>query len=50
MSASICTLVSRPRRAKKVLRPRRIEQRQQPERILRERVTYMLWVMANKVD
>ena len=40
---------SRPTSAKPPPRRRRIPS-QERERILRERVTYMLWVMANRVD
>jgi hypothetical protein len=50
MCASIGSLARRPNRAKKSLRRRRVERREQRERILRERVAYMLWVMANTVD
>jgi hypothetical protein len=50
MSASISSLALRPNRAKKSQRRRRVGRREQRERILRERVAYMLWVMANVVD
>ena len=36
----------RPARAKPPPRRRRAQQREQRERILRERVAYMLWIMA----
>jgi hypothetical protein len=50
MSASIRSLAHRPNHSKKILRRRRVERREQRERILRERVAYMLWVMATVVD
>jgi hypothetical protein len=50
MSASTSGLVPRPNRAKRPPRQQRVKRREQRERILRERVTYMLWVMANMVD
>ena len=50
MCATIRSLAPRPNRTKKTLRRRRVERREQRERILRERVAYMLWVMANMVD
>ena len=50
MRASLCSLEPRPNRAKKSRRRRRVERREQRERVLRERVAYMLWVMANMVD
>jgi hypothetical protein len=50
MCASTSSLVPRPNRAKNPPRRRRVKRREQRERILRERVTYMLWVMANTVD
>jgi hypothetical protein len=46
MGASRRNPILRPTRAKPPPRPRRI-QAQERERILRERVTYMLWVMAH---
>ncbi len=46
MRASTCSLAPRPIRAKYPPRRRRVTRREQRERILRERVTYMLWVMA----
>lgn len=45
-----CSLAPRPDRAKNLPpRRRRESRREQRERILRERVTYMLWVMANRM-
>ena len=50
MRASRRKPVPRPTRAKPPPRRRRGQSQQERERILRERVTYMLWVMANRVD
>ena len=50
MRASTCSLAPRPIRAKDPRRRRRVTRREQRERILRERVTYMLWVMANRIE
>jgi len=48
MGASRRKPVPRPTRAKPPSRRRTVSQKR--ERILRERVTYMLWIMANRVD
>jgi hypothetical protein len=50
MRASRRSPVPRPTRTKPPPRRRHVESQQERERILRERVTYMLWVMANRVD
>jgi hypothetical protein len=50
MSASVHSLAPRPTRAKKPPRRRRVQRWEQRQRVLRERVTYMLWVMANLTD
>jgi hypothetical protein len=50
MHASTCSLVLRPIRAKDPPRRRRVTRREQRERILRARVAYMLWVMANRIE
>lgn len=49
MSAAVRSLASRPARAKNPQRRRRVQRREQRERVLRERVAYMLWVMAHVV-
>jgi hypothetical protein len=41
---------SRSARPKNPPRRRRSKRLEQRERILRERVAYMLWVMANRMD
>jgi hypothetical protein len=46
MRASNRVPASRPTGAKPPPRRRRLESQEERERILRERVTYMLWVMA----
>jgi hypothetical protein len=50
MSASARCLAPRPTPVKKTRRRRRAQRWEQRDRILRERVAYMLWVMANVVD
>lgn len=50
MNASLTGLAPRPTRAKNSQRRRRAQRREQRQRVLRERVAYMLWVMANGVD
>jgi hypothetical protein len=50
MRASASGVVPRQIRAKGPPRRRRDKRREERERILRERVTYMLWVMATMVD
>jgi len=50
MSVSIRSLAPRSTQAKKPRRRRRVERWEQRQRVLCERVTYMLWVMANVVD
>jgi hypothetical protein len=50
MRAVIRRKAPRAPRIPERLRKPRVEERQGRERILRERVTYMLWVMAQTVD
>jgi hypothetical protein len=50
MRASNSSPASRPTRAKPPPRRRLLQSQQKREHILRERVTYMLWVMANRID
>jgi hypothetical protein len=50
MRAPVCNQVPRPFHVKMPQRRRRVERMDQRERILRERVAYMLWVMANRVE
>ena len=50
MSASIRSLAPRPTRVKDPRRRRRVERWEQRECVLRQRVAYMLWVMAKVMD